>query len=131
MKRSSSDSSSSGETPSGLLVVKVLSKSRFDDVDDSDDKREVRYAYRGWFYVVKVDDRTYKLRTYDTDPETGIVSDPIRVWRYSETRALVDWMVTELGCNKIDAYRPSLGGYDTLDTKTLRFLNTDDGADAW
>jgi len=70
--------------------MSITSKERFDDVAPENPDGAVDYAYRGFNYVITVNECAFKVRTYDDEPGVATVISPTDARTRPEARALVE-----------------------------------------
>ena len=102
-------------------MTSITSKKRFDDVAQENCDGTVDYPYRGFNYVIAVDDRVFHVRTYDDEPGVATVISPTEARTYPEARELVEFITSCLGCMGIKFYCAAVGTYRQVESRTLTF----------
>ena len=101
--------------------MSITSKERFDDVAPENSDGSVDYAYRGFNYVITVNERAFKVRTYDDEPGVATVISPTDARIRPEARALVEFITSTLACTNLQFYCHSAGTYRFVEIQTLQF----------
>ena len=92
-----------------------MTKERFDDTGPD-------YSYRGFNYTLSIAGFAFKVRTYDNIPAEFIVTAPTSARQSPHARELVDYLVSELGCQRVQFYFGPSGTYRAVDMQTLEFV---------
>jgi hypothetical protein len=100
--------------------MNISRQTRFDDVV-RDESGRIECEYHGVDYELIADGRTFEVRTYDDEPSVAIVGGFLDPRVDPEARALVRFIQTQLGCDRIKFYSKPDGFYRFVDTQTLRF----------
>ena len=93
----------------------VRTKDRFEEDGDL-------HSYHGFNYEVDADGRTFSVRTYDDESGIATVVSPTDARRIPETRALLTFLKTTLGCSRFKLYDGPTGTFREVDTETLEVL---------
>lgn len=91
-----------------------MTKERFDDVTPD-------HSYRGFNCSVTVAGTVFIVRTYDDTPGECTVISPTSARQSPLARQLVDYLISELGCRRVQFYHGSSGTYRLVDLQTLDF----------
>lgn len=102
-------------------MASITSKERFDDVAPENLDGTVDYAYHGFNYVITVDERDFRVRTYDDEPGIATVIGPADARTRPEARALVEFITSTLSCTGIQFYCEPVGTYCPVEIQTLEF----------
>lgn len=102
-------------------MTSITSKERFDDVAPENPDGTVDYAYRGFNYVITVDECVFQVRTYDDEPGIATVIGPTDARTQPEARALVEFITSTLSCTGIQFYCGPIGTYRPVEIQTLEF----------
>ncbi len=92
-----------------------MTKERFDDTGPD-------YSYRGFDYTLSIAGSTFEVRTYDDAPAEFIVTAPTSAHQSPQARELVDYLISELGCQRVEFYFGPSGAYRAVDMQTLEFV---------
>ena len=90
-------------------------KERFDDTGPD-------FSYRGYNYTVTIAGIDFKVRSYDNKLGEFTVIGPTSALRSLHARQLVEYLVSELGCERIQFYCGSSGTYRPVGLQTLEFI---------
>src|SRR5262245_9131276 len=102
-------------------MTSLTSKERFDDVAPENPDGTVDYAYRGFNYVITVDERVFQGRTYDHEPSIATVIGSTDARTRPEPGALVEFITSTLGCTGVQFYCGPTGTYRPVEIRTLEF----------
>jgi hypothetical protein len=102
-------------------MTSITSEERFDDVAPENSDGTVDYAYRGFNYVITIDERVFQVRTYDDEPGIATVIGPTDARTQPEARALVQFITSTLNCTGIQFYCGPIGTYRPVEIQTLEF----------
>ena len=89
-------------------------KTRFDDVLPD-------VSYHGFNYSVKIGDAVFAVRSYDGTPGQFTVISPASARQSPQARQLVDYLISELGCQRVQFYCGSSGTFRAVHLQTLEF----------
>jgi hypothetical protein len=104
-------------------MTSIISKERFDDVAEENPDGTVDYAYRGFNYVIAVEECIFHVRIYDHEGVATVIR-PTNARTRPEARALVEFITSSLGCMGIRFYCGPVGTYRHVDIQTLEFSET-------
>jgi hypothetical protein len=91
-----------------------ITKTRFDDVLPD-------VSYHGFNYSVTIGDAVFSVRSYDDTPGEFTVISPASARQSPQARQLVDYLISELGCQRVQFYFGASGTYRAVDLQTLEF----------
>ena len=78
-------------------------------------------SYHGFNYSVTIGDAVFSVRSYDDSPGEFTVISPASARQSPQARQLVDYLISELGCQRVQFYFGSSGAYRAVDLQTLEF----------
>jgi hypothetical protein len=91
-----------------------ITKTRFDDVLPD-------VSYHGFNYSVTIDEAIFSVRSYDDTPGQFTVISPASARKSPQAQQLVSYLVSELGCQRVQFYHGLSGTFRAVDLQTLEF----------
>ena len=99
----------------------IRQEDRFDNVGEQDADGYVDYAYHGYTYLISIAGQDFQVRTYDDEPGSATVVHPTTAHQLPQARDLVSFIISELGCTRVQFYHAQAGKFCPVDVQTFDF----------